>query len=173
MVEAAINHKAVEVKAPEGSPSEYFGTKVFGREAMRRYLNKTVYAQLLDTMQRGTPLTLEVADGVAAGMRQWALDHGADHYTHWFQPLTGGTAEKHDAFAEPDGCGGVLDEFSGRCLSSRSPMRRRSPTEASAIRSRLAVIRPGIRPRRPSCWGKVWAAPFTYPRFFIPTPAKL
>ena len=62
MVEAAINHKAVEVKAPEGSPSEYFGTKVFGREAMRRYLNKTVYAQLLDTMQRGTPLTLEVAD---------------------------------------------------------------------------------------------------------------
>ena len=84
MVEAAINHKAVEVKAPEGSPSEYFGTKVFGREAMRRYLNKTVYAQLLDTMQRGTPLTLEVADGVAAGMRQWALDHGADHYTHWF-----------------------------------------------------------------------------------------
>ena len=111
MVEAAIDHKAVEVKAPEGSPSEYFGTKVFGREAMRRYLNKTVYAQLLDTMQRGTPLTLEVADGVAAGMRQWALDHGADHYTHWFQPLTGGTAEKHDAFAEPDGCGGVLDEF--------------------------------------------------------------
>ena len=121
MVEAAIDHKAVEVKAPEGSPSEYFGTKVFGREAMRRYLNKTVYAQLLDTMQRGTPLTLEVADGVAAGMRQWALDHGADHYTHWFQPLTGGTAEKHDAFAEPDGCGGVLDEFSGKVLVQQEP----------------------------------------------------
>ena len=121
MVEAAINHKAVEVKAPEGSPSEYFGTKVFGREAMRRYLNKTVYAQLLDTMQRGTPLTLEVADGVAAGMRQWALDHGADHYTHWFQPLTGSTAEKHDAFAEPDGCGGVLDEFSGKVLVQQEP----------------------------------------------------
>ena len=121
MVEAAINHKAVEVKAPEGSPSEYFGTKVFGREAMRRYLNKTVYAQLLDTMQRGTPLTLEVADGVAAGMRQWALDHGADHYTHWFQPLTGGTAEKHDAFAEPDGQGGVLEEFSGKLLVQQEP----------------------------------------------------
>ena len=121
MVEAAINHKAVEVKAPEGSPSEYFGTKVFGREAMRRYLNKTVYAQLLDTMQRGTPLTLEVADGVAAGMRQWALDHGADHYTHWFQPLTGGTAEKHDAFADPDGCGSVLEEFSGKLLVQQEP----------------------------------------------------
>lgn len=152
MVEAAIDHKAVEVKAPEGSPSEYFGTKVFGRETMRRYLNKTVYAQLLDTMQRGTPLTLEVADGVAAGMRQWALDHGADHYTHWFQPLTGGTAEKHDAFAEPDGCGGVLDEFSGRCLSSRSPMRRRFRTAVSVIRSRHGVIRRGTLPRRPSSW---------------------
>ena len=145
MVEAAIDHKAVEVKAPEGSPSEYFGTKVFGREAMRRYLNKTVYAQLLDTMQRGTPLTLEVADGVAAGMRQWALDHGADHYTHWFQPLTGGTAEKHDAFAEPDGCGGVLDEFSGRCLSSRSPMRRLFRTAVSGILLKPEDIPPGIR----------------------------
>ena len=83
---------------------------------MRRYLNKTVYAQLLDTMQRGTPLTLEVADGVAAGMRQWALDHGADHYTHWFQPLTGGTAEKHDAFAEPDGAGVYSTNFpEGAC----------------------------------------------------------
>mgnify|MGYP002434606812 FL=1 len=121
MVEAAINHKAVEVKAPEGSPSEYFGTKVFGREAMRRYLNKTVYAQLLDTMQRGTPLTLEVADGVAAGMRQWALDHGADHYTHWFQPLTGGTAEKHDAFVEHDGKGGMVENFSGKLLVQQEP----------------------------------------------------
>ncbi len=121
MVEAAINHRAVEVKAPASSPTEYFGTKVFGKEAMRRYLNKAIYAQLLDTMQRGTPLSPEIADSVAAGMRQWAMDHGADHYTHWFQPLTGGTAEKHDAFAEPDGCGGVLDQFSGKMLIQQEP----------------------------------------------------
>ena len=121
MVEAAINHRAVEVKAPASSPTEYFGTKVFGKEAMRRYLNKTIYEQLLDTMQRGTPLTPDIADNVAAGMRQWAMDNGADHYTHWFQPLTGGTAEKHDAFAEPDGCGGVLDQFSGKVLIQQEP----------------------------------------------------
>ena len=116
MVDAAINHTAVEVKAPEGRPSDYFGEKVFGREAMRKYLDKKTYAALLDTMEHRTPLTREVADSIAAGMRQWALEHGADHYTHWFQPLTGGTAEKHDAFADPDGCGGVLEEFSGKLL---------------------------------------------------------
>ena len=109
MVDAAINHTAVEVKVPEGRPSDYFGKKVFGRAAMRKYLDKRTYAALLDTMEKRTPLTREVADSIAAGMRQWALEHGADHYTHWFQPLTGGTAEKHDAFAEPDGQGGVLE----------------------------------------------------------------
>lgn len=150
MVDAAINHTAVEVKAPEGRPSDYFGEKVFGREAMRKYLDKKTYAALLDTMEHRTPLTREVADSIAAGMRQWALEHGADHYTHWFQPLTGGTAEKHDAFAEPDGCGGVLEEFRVSCSYSRSPTPRRSPTAVSAIRSRRAAIRPGIPLRRPS-----------------------
>ena len=72
-------------------------------------------------MENGTRLTREVADSIAAGMRQWALEHGADHYTHWFQPLTGGTAEKHDAFADPDGCGSVLEEFSGKLLVQQEP----------------------------------------------------
>ena len=74
MVDAAINHTAVEVKAPEGRPSDYFGEKVFGREAMRKYLDKKTYAALLDTMEHRTPLTREVADSIAAGMRQWALE---------------------------------------------------------------------------------------------------
>ena len=121
MVDAAINHTAVEVKVPEGRPSDYFGKKVFGRAAMRKYLDKRTYAALLGTMEKRTPLTREVADSIAAGMRQWALEHGADHYTHWFQPLTGGTAEKHDAFAEPDGLGGVLEEFSGKLLVQQEP----------------------------------------------------
>lgn len=121
MVEEAINHRAVEVKAPEGRASDYFGEKVFGRAAMRKYLDRPAYEALLDTMEHGTPLTRELADSVAAGMRQWALEHGADHYTHWFQPLTGGTAEKHDAFAEPDGRGGVLEEFAGKLLVQQEP----------------------------------------------------
>ncbi len=121
MVDAAINHTAVEPQIPEGRPSDYFGDKVFGRAAMRKYLDKKTFAALLDTMEHRTPLTREVADSIAAGMRQWALEHGADHYTHWFQPLTGGTAEKHDAFAEPDGFGGVLEEFSGKLLVQQEP----------------------------------------------------
>ncbi len=121
MVDAAINHTAVEPIAPEGRPSDYFGDKVFNRAAMRKYLDKRTYAILSETMDKRTPLPREVADSVAAGMRQWALEHGADHYTHWFQPLTGGTAEKHDAFAEPDGDEGVLEEFSGKLLVQQEP----------------------------------------------------
>ena len=79
MVDAAINHTALEVEVPAGRPSDYFGEKVFGRDAMRKYLNRATYDALIDTMENGTPLTRELADGIAAGMRQWALEHGADH----------------------------------------------------------------------------------------------
>ncbi len=121
MVEAALNHKAVEVKAPSARPSDYFGEKVFGRNVMRKYLDKNTFDALLNTMDNGTPLSLDLADSVAAGMRQWALDNGADHYTHWFQPLTGGTAEKHDSFSDPDGKGGVIESFSGKMLAQQEP----------------------------------------------------
>ncbi len=121
MVDAAINHSAVEVEAPKSRPSEYFGERVFGHREMRRYLSKSDYKALQDTIENGVQLTRELADGIAAGMKQWALEHGADHYTHWFQPLTGGTAEKHDSFAEPDGEGGVLEEFSGKLLVQQEP----------------------------------------------------
>ncbi len=121
MVDQAINHKAVEAVHPGGRPSDYFGKKVFGREAMRKYLDKNTYKVLLDTMENGSRLPIDIADSVAAGMRQWALENGADHYTHWFQPLTGGTAEKHDSFSEPDGKGGVLEEFSGKLLIQQEP----------------------------------------------------
>ena len=121
MVEAALNHRAVEVEAPSARPSDYFGCKVFGRAVMRKYLDKPTYEALLGTMDNGTPLSSELADSVAAGMRQWALDNGADHYTHWFQPLTGGTAEKHDSFSDPDGKGLVIESFSGKVLAQQEP----------------------------------------------------
>ena len=121
MVDAAINHRAVEVTPPAGRPSDYFGSKVFNRDAMRKYLDGKTFEALTDTMEHGAPLTQELADKIAAGMKQWALEHGADHYTHWFQPLTGGTAEKHDGFAEPDKRGGVLEEFSGKLLVQQEP----------------------------------------------------
>ena len=121
MVEAAINRKPCPAESPDGRPSEYFGKRVFNRAAMRKYLHKKTYDALIDTMNNGTPLTREIADEIASGMKQWAMDQGATHYTHWFQPLTGGTAEKHDAFVEQDGEGGVIEEFSGKLLIQQEP----------------------------------------------------
>ena len=121
MVEEAISRKAVSVAIPEERPGDYFGKQVFDWAKMQKYLPKECYESLLDTMQHGTSLSREVADCIAAGMKQWAMDMGATHYTHWFQPLTGGTAEKHDAFVEHNPEGGVLEEFTGKLLIQQEP----------------------------------------------------
>lgn len=121
MVEDAIQRKALEVPAPKERPSDFFGKYVFDDEKMRKYLPTQTYKALRHTMLDGTPLQRGVADSIAAGMKQWAMDMGATHYTHWFQPLTGGTAEKHDAFVEKDGRGGVIEEFSGKLLIQQEP----------------------------------------------------
>ncbi len=116
MVEAAISRKALAVNPPELRPAQYFGQKVFNTEKMRKYLPKAIFEQVQYIIQNHTSLSREVADAVAIGMKQWAMENGATHYTHWFQPLTGGTAEKHDAFIEHDGHGGVVEEFTGKLL---------------------------------------------------------
>ena len=121
VINEAIRRKAVIVDAPEGRPSDYFGERVFNNAKMFKYLPKKCYEALLDTMRNGTPLDLATADCVAAGMKRWATEMNVTHYTHWFQPLTGGTAEKHDAFVEHDGKGGVLEELSGKLLIQQEP----------------------------------------------------
>ena len=121
VVEEAIKRKAVCVPAPAERASEYFGMYVFNEDKMRKYLPKKTYEALTETMKHGKALSREIADSVASGMKQWAMDMGATHYTHWFQPLTGGTAEKHDAFVEYDGKGGVIEEFSGKLLIQQEP----------------------------------------------------
>ena len=90
-----------------------FGRDIFSRTVMRQRLPKEVYRSLLRTIDHGEPLDPAVADVVAASMKDWAIENGASHYTHWFQPLTGQTAEKHDSLAAPDGNGGVVFNFSG------------------------------------------------------------
>lgn len=102
-VEKASNRKAVEAVTPEHKVSEYYGENVFNRKAMQKYLSKETYKALTHAIDNGTPIDREIANHVAAGMRMWALEKGVTHYTHWFQPLTDGTAEKHDAFVEHDG----------------------------------------------------------------------
>ena len=121
VVEKAFQAKPVEVAIPKERPSEYFAKYVFNREKMFKYLPTDVYNRLADAMDNGATLDREVADKVAEGMRRWAMELGATHYTHWFQPLTEGTAEKHDAFVEHDGKGGMLEEFSGKLLVQQEP----------------------------------------------------
>ncbi|MBR2229517.1 MAG: glutamine synthetase III [Prevotella sp.] len=121
VVEEAFKKKAVEVKAPSERPSEYFGKYVFNREKMYKYLPTDVYNNLIDVIDNGARLDRSIADAVAKGMKQWALEMGVTHYTHWFQPLTEGTAEKHDAFVEHDGKGGMIETFSGKLLVQQEP----------------------------------------------------
>ena len=120
-VEKASNRKAVEAITPKQKVSEYFGENVFNRKAMQKYLSKETYKALTYAIDHGIPIDREIANLVAAGMRMWALEKGATHYTHWFQPLTDGTAEKHDAFVEHDGNGGMIEEFSGKLLAQQEP----------------------------------------------------
>ena len=121
VVEEAFKKKAVDVKVPKERPSEYFGKYVFNKEKMYKYLPKAIYDKMVDVMDNGARLDRSIADAVAAGMKQWALEMGVTHYTHWFQPLTEGTAEKHDAFVEHDGKGGMIEKFSGKLLVQQEP----------------------------------------------------
>ena len=121
VVAEAFRKRPLEVPAPKERPSEYFAKYVFNRPKMYRYLSVEVYNKLIDVIDNGCRLDRSIADAVAAGMKRWAEEHGVTHYTHWFQPLTEGTAEKHDAFVEHDGKGGMIEEFSGKLLVQQEP----------------------------------------------------
>ena len=121
VVRDAFNKKPVKPAVPEGRPSDYFAMNVFNREKMFKYLSSDIYAKLIDVIDNGATLDVSIADGVAEGMKRWAIERGATHYTHWFHPLTETTAEKHDAFVEHDGKGGVIEKFSGKLLVQQEP----------------------------------------------------
>src|SRR5574344_361854 len=121
VVETAFKKRPVEVAVPKERPSEYFAKYVFNKEKMFRYLPSKVYAKLIDVIDNGAPLDRSIADEVAAGMKKWATEMGATHYTHWFHPLTEGTAEKHDAFVEDDGKGGMMEGCTGKLLVQQEP----------------------------------------------------
>ncbi len=120
-VETASSRKAVKVDIPDERVDKYFGCQVFNRQKMFEYLPKDTYNALVDAIDNKKPLDRKVADSVAEGMKRWAIEQGARHYTHWFHPLTDGTAEKHDSFISHDGKGGVVEEFSGKLLVQQEP----------------------------------------------------
>ena len=121
VITAAFGRKAVDVSAANERPSKYYAQKVFNREKMFKYLPGDVYKKLIDVIDDGIPMDISIADSVAEGMKRWAIENGATHYTHWFHPLTETTAEKHDAFIEHDGKGGVIEEFKGKLLMQQEP----------------------------------------------------
>ncbi|MBR5551872.1 MAG: glutamine synthetase III [Muribaculaceae bacterium] len=121
VVEEAYNRKAISVEIPNERPNQYYGKYVFNRQKMAQYLPQSVYEALVNAIDNKESLARDIADSVADGMKRWAIDNGARHYSHWFHPLTDGTAEKHDAFIDLDGKGGVVEEFSGKLLVQQEP----------------------------------------------------
>ena len=119
--------------------SEIFGSMVFGDDAMKKYLPKEAYKRLQETIKNGTKLDTSVADEVASAMKNWAIEHGATHFTHWFQPMTGITAEKHDSFISPSKDGKIIMEFSGKELIQGEPDASSFPS--GGIRS---TLKPGL-----------------------------
>lgn len=95
-LKTAFEHKSAAVEVPEGKVKDYFAKDVFTREKMKEYISQDVLDQLFDDVDNGRTIHRDIAGVVAIGIRKWAIEHGATHFTHWFQPLTGGTAEKHD-----------------------------------------------------------------------------
>lgn len=122
-VEEASKRLPVEISSPEKLPSEYYGKYVFNRKQMAKYLSKETMKTVLEAIDKGATLQRGIADHVAAGMKMWAMEMGASHYTHWFQPLTEGTAEKHDSFIDYVGepSGDIIERFSGKLLAQQEP----------------------------------------------------
>ena len=121
LVKESFVKKEVPASIPAGKTSDYFGELVFDRKKMCKYLDAESLHALLDCIEGGKPLDRKTADGVARGMKEWAIEHGVTHVTHWFQPLTDGTAEKHDSLIDYDGKGGVIETFDGKMLAQQEP----------------------------------------------------
>ena len=121
LVKESFEKKAIAAEVPAGKPSDYFGELVFNREKMHKYLDAESLSALIDCIDNGKALDRKTADGVAKGMKEWALEHGVTHVTHWFQPLTDTTAEKHDSLIDYDGKGGVIEQFDGKSLAQQEP----------------------------------------------------
>lgn len=120
-LEEVLNRQPLEVVREENLVSDYYGMMVFDQAKMKKYLSREAYKAVTDAIENGTTVDRKMADQVAQGMKAWAIENGATHYTHWFHPLTDGTAEKHDAFIVHGADGGVIESFSGNLLSQQEP----------------------------------------------------
>lgn len=120
-LEEVMNRVPGPLVRDEVLTSDFYGTLVFDRPKMRKYLSREAYKAVVEAIESGTAIDRKMAEQVAQGMKTWAIENGATHYTHWFHPLTDGTAEKHDAFIEHSGSGGVIEAFRGDLLAQQEP----------------------------------------------------
>jgi len=120
-LQSVLTRTIPEAKAPSARISDYFGCNIFDKKKMKEYLSKEAYQSIIDSIDKGVPVNREIAEQIASGLKNWAVSKGVTHYTHWFQPLTGTTAEKHDSFFEPTGDGGGIEKFSGDALAQQEP----------------------------------------------------
>lgn len=162
VLKETLNRKPVEVSEPE-KRSEIFGSNVFSERAMRQYLTKEAYNGVLSAIKVGTKIDRKIADQVASLMKEWAMSKGVTHYTHWFQPLTGGTAEKHDSFFEPIGEGNAIEKFGGSELVQQEP-------DASSFPS--GGIRNTFEARGYTAWDPtspafIWGTTLCIPTIFV------
>jgi len=120
-LQTVLTRTIPEIKTPSDKISDYFGANVFDKKKMKEYLSKEAFQSIINSIENGEPIQRDMADQVASAMKAWAISKAATHYTHWFQPLTGTTAEKHDAFFEPTADGGAMENFSGDALAQQEP----------------------------------------------------
>jgi len=120
-LQAVLTRTIPEVKIPFPKISDFFAANVFDKKKMKEYLSAEAYQGIVNSIEKGEPIPRDLAEQVASAMRSWAMGKGATHYTHWFQPLTGSTAEKHDSFFEPTADGGAIERFSGDALAQQEP----------------------------------------------------
>ncbi len=120
-LEEVMNREPGPIVRDEVLTSDFYGKLVFDQPKMKKYLSREAYKAVMDAIERGTAIDRKMAEQVSQGMKGWALENGATHYTHWFHPLTDGTAEKHDAFIEHSSLGGVIEAFRGDLLAQQEP----------------------------------------------------
>lgn len=143
-IEIALGRTPLHFSPPVERPTELFGSDTFNEEAMRSLLSPETLQKVENSIRVGTPMDREVAEEVATAMRAWAISKGATHYTHWFQPLTGTTAEKHDSFFDLDARGKAIEKFKGSALVQQEPDASSFPSGGFELLLKPVVIRDGI-----------------------------
>lgn len=162
-LEDLLDRRPVEIDLKEKKVSEYFGSSVFNVDSMRRHLTEEAFDSVMESMKNGTRIDRTMANQVATGMREWATTKGATHYTHWFQPLTGRTAEKHDAFFEPAAEGRAIEKFDGDQLVQQEPDASSLPS--GGIRNTFEAR--GYTAWDPSSPAFIWGSTLCIPTVFV------